>query len=49
MGQLAMLLRARSLVDVKSYNRVSGQPFAASELEEAIERLAFGADEEVPA
>jgi 2-oxoglutarate/2-oxoacid ferredoxin oxidoreductase subunit alpha len=49
MGQLSMLLRARSLVDVRSYNRVSGQPFAASELVEAIETLGFGADEEVPA
>jgi len=42
MGQLAMLLRARTLVDVKSYDRVTGQPFAASELAAVIERYGFG-------
>jgi 2-oxoglutarate/2-oxoacid ferredoxin oxidoreductase subunit alpha len=40
-GQLAMLLRARTLVDVKSYNRITGQPFAASELVTAIEEIAW--------
>ncbi|MEX2549922.1 MAG: 2-oxoacid:acceptor oxidoreductase subunit alpha, partial [Nitriliruptoraceae bacterium] len=42
MGQLVMLLRAKTLVDVKPYNRVSGQPFAASELAEAIEGFGWG-------
>ncbi len=44
-GQLSMLLRARSLVDVKGYNRVTGQPFTAGELVEAVEHLAFGSTE----
>ena len=39
LGQLAMLLRARFLVDVISYNRVRGLPFRASELAEAIEEV----------
>ncbi len=42
MGQLSMLLRARTLVDVKTYNRVSGQPFSGSELAEAIEGFGWG-------
>ncbi|MBS3942134.1 MAG: 2-oxoacid:acceptor oxidoreductase subunit alpha [Actinobacteria bacterium] len=41
-GQLAMLLRARTLVDVQRYNRVSGQPFSTTELIEAITSLGFG-------
>ncbi|MFA9445851.1 2-oxoacid:acceptor oxidoreductase subunit alpha [Egicoccus sp. AB-alg6-2] len=41
-GQLAMLLRARTLVDVQTYNRVSGQPFSTSELVDAIASLGFG-------
>ena len=41
-GQLAMLLRSRTLVDVQRYNRVSGQPFSTSELIEAINTLGFG-------
>jgi len=41
-GQLAMLLRARTLVDVQPYNRVTGQPFTAGELSEAIDTLGFG-------
>ena len=40
MGQLAMLLRARTLIDVKAYNRVTGAPFLSSELVEAITRIA---------
>jgi 2-oxoglutarate/2-oxoacid ferredoxin oxidoreductase subunit alpha len=42
LGQLAMLLRSRTLVDVHSYCSVSGQPFGSAELVEAIERLGFG-------
>ncbi len=45
MGQLAMHLRARTLVDVQTYDRVTGQPFSSSELVEAIEALVT----EVPA
>ena len=36
-GQLAQLLRARYLVDVESYGKVSGQPLWASEIEGLIE------------
>ncbi len=34
LGQLAMLLRARHLVDVRSYTKVSGLPFKAEELQD---------------
>jgi 2-oxoglutarate ferredoxin oxidoreductase subunit alpha len=34
LGQLALLLRGRYLVDVKSYTRVSGLPFKAEELQD---------------
>ena len=40
MGQLAMLLRARTLIDVKPYDRVTGAPFLSSELVEAITAIA---------
>ncbi|SDQ15062.1 2-oxoacid:acceptor oxidoreductase subunit alpha [Quadrisphaera sp. DSM 44207] len=39
LGQLAMLLRARYLVDVVSHSRVRGLPFPAAELAEAITAL----------
>ena len=39
LGQLALLLRAKFLVDVISYNRVRGLPFRAAELAEAIEEV----------
>ncbi len=39
LGQLALLLRGKFLVDVISYNRVRGLPFRASELAEAIEEV----------
>ncbi|HKO26200.1 MAG TPA: 2-oxoacid:acceptor oxidoreductase subunit alpha [Solirubrobacteraceae bacterium] len=35
-GQLAMLLRARYLVDIESFCKVQGQPIFASEIEEQI-------------
>ncbi len=41
-GQLATLLRARALVDVRSYARVTGQPLKSNELVEAIEAFATG-------
>jgi 2-oxoglutarate ferredoxin oxidoreductase subunit alpha len=34
LGQLSMLLRARYLVDVQSYTKVSGLPFKAEELQD---------------
>ena len=40
LGQLAMLLRARYLVDVQSFNRVRGLPLQSHELAEALEGLA---------
>jgi 2-oxoglutarate/2-oxoacid ferredoxin oxidoreductase subunit alpha len=42
MGQLVTLLRAKTLVDIKPYNRVTGQPFSAGELVDAIETLGWG-------
>jgi 2-oxoglutarate/2-oxoacid ferredoxin oxidoreductase subunit alpha len=45
LGQLTMLLRASTLVDVKGYHRVTGQPFGSGELAEAIEQLAFAGSE----
>jgi 2-oxoglutarate/2-oxoacid ferredoxin oxidoreductase subunit alpha len=42
LGQLAMLLRARYLVDVISYNQVRGLPFRASELAEVFKGVITG-------
>jgi 2-oxoglutarate ferredoxin oxidoreductase subunit alpha len=39
MGQLLKLVRADFLVDVAGYNRVTGKPFGASEIEGAIEAM----------
>jgi 2-oxoglutarate ferredoxin oxidoreductase subunit alpha len=39
LGQLAMLIRARYLVDAVGYNRVAGRPFKAGEIEDAIHAL----------
>jgi 2-oxoglutarate ferredoxin oxidoreductase subunit alpha len=36
LGQLALLLRGRYLVDVKSYTKVSGLPFKAEELQDVF-------------
>jgi 2-oxoglutarate ferredoxin oxidoreductase subunit alpha len=33
LGQLAMLLRSRYLIDAKSYTKVAGVPFKAEELQ----------------
>ncbi len=38
LGQLALLLRGRYLVDVQRYNRVRGMPFKAEELADVIEK-----------
>jgi 2-oxoglutarate ferredoxin oxidoreductase subunit alpha len=40
LGQLAMLLRAKFLVDIHSYNQVRGLPFRSEDLLEAINGLA---------
>ena len=49
LGQLALLLRGKFLVDVISYNRVRGLPFRAAELAEAIEEvLSHDENEEYP-
>jgi 2-oxoglutarate ferredoxin oxidoreductase subunit alpha len=40
LGQLALLLRARYLVDVQGYNRVRGLPFTSIEIADAIAKLA---------
>jgi 2-oxoglutarate ferredoxin oxidoreductase subunit alpha len=39
LGQLALLLRGKFLVDVISYNKVRGLPFQAAELAEVIEEV----------
>lgn len=39
LGQLALLLRARFLVDIISYNRVRGLPFKAEELADVIQEV----------
>ncbi len=39
LGQLALLLRARYLVDIVGYNRVRGVPFSVSELADVIEEV----------
>jgi 2-oxoglutarate ferredoxin oxidoreductase subunit alpha len=36
LGQLSVLLRARYLVDAKSYTKVSGLPFKAEELQDVF-------------
>jgi 2-oxoglutarate ferredoxin oxidoreductase subunit alpha len=36
LGQLAMLVRSRYLVDAQSFNRVAGVPFRAAEMEDRI-------------
>ena len=40
LGQLALLLRARYLVDAVGYNRVRGVPFTSAELADAMRKLA---------
>lgn len=40
MGQLSMLLRARTLIDIRAYNRVTGAPFLSSELVRVVRDMA---------
>jgi 2-oxoglutarate ferredoxin oxidoreductase subunit alpha len=42
LGQLAALLRARYLVDVRSYNQVNGMPFKAEQLAAALKEVVDG-------
>jgi 2-oxoglutarate ferredoxin oxidoreductase subunit alpha len=44
LGQLAMLIRARYLVDAVGYNHVRGLPLKATELAEAIGNLVADAE-----
>jgi 2-oxoglutarate ferredoxin oxidoreductase subunit alpha len=44
MGQLAMLLRAKYLVDVRSYSRVRGLPISPSELAGELAQLIDAAE-----
>ncbi len=46
LGQLALLLRAKYLVDVVGYNQVRGLPLRASELAEAITGLITSTDQQ---
>jgi 2-oxoglutarate ferredoxin oxidoreductase subunit alpha len=39
LGQLAMLLRSRFLIDIVGYNRVRGKPFRIAEIKGAAEQL----------
>jgi 2-oxoglutarate ferredoxin oxidoreductase subunit alpha len=41
-GQLALLLRAKFLVDARSFSRVQGRPLWADELDDAIEEMLRG-------
>ncbi|MCP5029931.1 MAG: 2-oxoacid:acceptor oxidoreductase subunit alpha [Actinomycetia bacterium] len=41
-GQLAMILRAKYLVDCQPFSKVKGQPFTAAEIETAIEQALQG-------
>ncbi len=47
LGQLAMLLRAKYLVDAKSYTKVAGLPFRAEELEVVFTNVVTGVREGV--
>jgi 2-oxoglutarate/2-oxoacid ferredoxin oxidoreductase subunit alpha len=48
LGQLALLLRARYLVDIRSYTRVAGLPFKAAELADALTEIIAGRDGGAP-
>jgi 2-oxoglutarate ferredoxin oxidoreductase subunit alpha len=39
LGQLAMLIRAKFLVDAKSFTKVQGLPIFAEDLDEEIKRV----------
>ncbi|MFF9620175.1 2-oxoacid:acceptor oxidoreductase subunit alpha [Streptomyces griseosporeus] len=39
LGQLALLIRAKYLVDARSYNQVNGMPFKAEQLADALQEM----------
>jgi 2-oxoglutarate ferredoxin oxidoreductase subunit alpha len=45
LGQLAMLLRSRYLVDVQSYTKVAGLPFKAEDLQRLLTDTIRGVDQ----
>jgi 2-oxoglutarate ferredoxin oxidoreductase subunit alpha len=49
LGQLAMLLRARYLIDAISYTKVAGLPFKAEELQGVLTDIVLGVNYRVPA
>jgi 2-oxoglutarate ferredoxin oxidoreductase subunit alpha len=49
MGQLAMLIRSKYMVDAKSLNKVRGQPFAVTEIVEASKAILSGKTPAAPA
>ena len=44
LGQLLLLLRAKYLVDAQGYNKIQGQPFKISELENKIQEIVGSQD-----
>jgi len=46
-GQLAMLLRAKYLIDVQSHSQVNGQPFKSHEIENHLASVLAGLQKEV--
>jgi 2-oxoglutarate ferredoxin oxidoreductase subunit alpha len=44
LGQLAMLVRAKYLVDAVSYTKVAGLPFKAEELQDVLIDFVKGLD-----
>jgi 2-oxoglutarate ferredoxin oxidoreductase subunit alpha len=44
LGQLLLLLRAKYLVDAQGYNKIQGQPFKISELENKIQEIVGSKD-----
>jgi 2-oxoglutarate ferredoxin oxidoreductase subunit alpha len=44
MGQLLLLLRAKYLVDAQGFNKIQGQPFKISELENKIQEIVGSQD-----
>ncbi len=42
LGQLAMLIRSKYLIDVLQFNKVRGLPFKAAEIEDEIEKILGG-------
>jgi 2-oxoglutarate ferredoxin oxidoreductase subunit alpha len=49
LGQLAMLLRARYLIDAISYTKVAGLPFKAEELQGVLTDIVLGVNYRLPA